>query len=70
MGGTGNFEGCAGVVGMLEYFVDLAGISMEVEEGLVGRILKGEEEGKRWIREAYGCVELAESFVCSRLLDR
>jgi len=68
--GTINFEACEGVIGLLEYFLDLSSLTLENSEGLLGRILSGEEDGKRYIQEAYEHVELAESSTCSILLDR
>jgi len=68
--GTNNFEACEGVAGLLEYFLDLSRITMEVPDGLLGRILDGEETGRRWMREAYEHIELAESRIASMLLDR
>jgi len=58
--GTVNFEGCAGVIGVLEYVSGL------------GRIKGGGEavNNKRALEDAYYCIELAEARVMSMVLNK
>lgn len=72
--GTMNFEACNGVVGLLEYFLRLANISVKINvDEVINKLLLGESklsDSKNLIAEAYENIELAESSPMSLLLDR
>ena len=70
--GTVNFEACSGLIGVLQYFLWMASISIASPDGLFEKILADGStisNSRRFISEAYLNLELAESQPMSVLLD-
>ena len=61
--GTMNFEGCAGVVGMLDYFLALGSLGISESESK-------KRDNKALVKLAYDNIELAEALPLTLLLTR